>query len=495
MPKILRDFFERVPLTRHLIYALTLGAIARGLSAYFVYGPQALDDYKHGVWPAYQFFADLPLDLPDYRSHLLVWFLSFFAEIASWFGLTTALAQVRAMYFGLGLTSLCGIWGTYLYARNFNSRLFSASSIYLVALFPLMPFVSTRAFGEAVAMSLVAFAFGVLEDERMAGGRRLRPWLTGFLILGAATLFRFHVGLLYFSYIGVLLYKKQWRGFYCSIAAGFVILLAEAAIDVLSDKSPFATLLTYLAENEGGGAKYGVMPWYNPWLFVLGVSLAPFSLVMWRHTRSLWERHWPVIVPFLVFVGAHSLSAHKEERFMYPILVLEIWMIAHLWSASAFDPWARRIYSPAILIISLLLLPVVTLVNSQEGEIEPPAVLESRYGRVLYLDNDSLFGQSRIQFYFLRPPSVLEKISAEEFVVHRVDEGFSAHKGMAAVAFVTSDPEAYKTLRALENIRTIEGECLTVQRSGSIMDQLLYKMNPKHNQRRRPTWYLACEKR
>src|SRR4051812_9953700 len=108
----MRQFLRSKYLGWHLRLALGLGLLARWTCAFFVYGPQALDDYKHGVWPAYQFFAGLPLDLPGYRSHLLIWILAAFVKIASVFGAASALAQVRAMYFGLGAVSLLGIYGT-----------------------------------------------------------------------------------------------------------------------------------------------------------------------------------------------------------------------------------------------------------------------------------------------------------------------------------------------------------------------------------------------
>ncbi len=494
MPKRLRRFFYKYELRTHFLYALAAGAVLRFFSAIFVYGPQALDDYKHGVWPAYQFFAGLPIDLPEYRSHLLVWFLGVFVHVASWFGFESALAQVRAMYLGLGLSSLLAIYGTYLYVRNFKSRIFGASALYLMAAFPLMPFISTRAFGEAVAMSLVVLAFGYLESARRSDRANFRYWFIGFAVLGLATLFRFHVGVLYLCYLGLLVWRKEWMGVRGALAAGVLTTGAAALVDVLSGKDPLATLFIYLAENEGGGAKYGVSPWYNPWLFVLGVTLAPFSFVLWRQTRALWREHWPMIVPLLVFVTAHSIVAHKEERFLYPILGLEIWAIAYVWSSGAFNRYARRIYSNALFVISLLVLPIVCFVNTQEGEIEPPAVLESRYGAVAFLDYESLFGKSRFQFYFLRPPSVLETITPEEFVAPRVDQALSDHPDVEAVAFLTSDREAYDRLRALERISTLDGRCLQVQRSGSIMDRLLFAMNPRHNQRRRPTWYLVCER-
>jgi hypothetical protein len=474
--------------------ALAGGMVARGLCAYFVYGPQALDDYKHGVWPAYQFFAGQTMDLPDYRSHLLVWILAGFLKIGALFGISSALAQVRTMYFGLALISLLGIYGTYLFVRGFRSKTFAALALYLVALFPLMPFISTRAFGEAVAMSLVMLGFGVLENQRRSAGRGIWPWLVGFACLGLATLFRFHVGLLFVGYGAVLIYLRCWSGVIGAFAAGLLTLAGEAAVDFYSGKAAFGTLFAYLAENENGARDYGVSPWYNTWLFVLAVSLAPFSLVFIKKLKPLWKSQWPWLLPFLIYVLAHSLVPHKEERFMYPIVGLELWALAWIWAASAYFKPARRIYSPVFFGLSVPLLLIVCLVNTQEGEIEPPAYAESRYQNVIYLDHESLFGMSRIQFYFLRPPSLLEKVSKDDFNANKIDEALHDHPAQKAVVLLTSVPEVRDQLRALEGMRTIESQCLKMRTSGSLIDRLIYSLNPKHNERRRPTWYLVCER-
>jgi len=343
MPQWVRRYLLHSSLSQHLWRALGLGLGLRLLSAFFVYGPQALDDYKHGVWPAYQFFAGQELDLPDYRNRLLVWILAGFIRFASWFGCSSALAQVRAMYIGLALISLLGIWGTYLFVRDVRSRIFAPLAIYLAAAYPLMPFVSTRAFGEAVAMSFVMLGFGYLEPARRQRQVELWPWIAGFLCLGAATLFRFHVGLLFVSYGAVLVYLRVWRGVAGGLIAGILTIAAQALIDFLSHKPFMGTLIAYLTANEGGAADYGVSPWYDTWLLVLALSLAPFSFVFFRQLRGLWRKHWPWLVPFLVYVTAHSLVPHKEERFLYPIIGLEIWALAWLWASATFVPLARRL--------------------------------------------------------------------------------------------------------------------------------------------------------
>lgn len=489
----MRRFLNDSSLSTHFKRALLLGAALRVLSAWFVYGPQALDDYKHGVWPAYQFFAGLPLDIPEYRSHLLVWFLSAFVEVGSFFGVTSALGQVRAMYLGLATVSLLGIVGTYFYVRESRSKLFGALALYLTAAFPLMPFVSTRAFGEAIALSFVLLGVGLLERGRKRDQAAIT--FAGFIWLGLATLFRFHVGLIFLTCGFIVFAQKRWRAVLAGTIAGVVTLIAQAGIDILSGKAPLATLIFYITENQGGGAKYGVMPWYNPWLFVLGLTLAPFSFVLFGSLRSLWNRHWHVLLPFLVFVGAHSLAAHKEERFLYPIIGLELWMIAHLWVTNTLNPWARKFYSPVFLVITAIVLPVGCLVNTQEGEIEPPAYAQSRYGEVIYLDYQSLFGKSRFQFYFLRPPAERREVQSHELNANAVDESLAANSAFNAAVLLTSLPEARAQLNAMAGINTMESACGEVREAGSLIDKLLYALNPKHNQRRRPTWYLICERK
>jgi hypothetical protein len=491
----MRAYLQTGDLRAHFWRALLMALVLRLLSAYFVYGPQALDDYKHGVWPAYQFFAGLDLtDFPGYRSHLLVWFLAGFVKIASFFGVSSALAQVRSMYVGLALTSLLGVLGTYFYASLRPQALASRLMLYLIAAGPLMPFVSTRAFGEAVALSFVLLGFGCLEWARARADLRLSPWLLGFLSLGIATLFRFHCGILYFGYAGVLIYQRRTRAVMAAFLAGVIVLLAQAAIDWGSGKAAFETLILYLQENEGGGARYGVSPWYTTWIFILALALFPFSLPLFRQARAVWREQWPILVPALLFILAHTVAPHKEERFMYPVIGLEFWAIADLWACSADDKWSRRLFSPLYLFVTAVLLVVACFANSQEGEIEPPAYVESHYHNVMYLDYASLFGQSRFQFYFLRPPSQLQAVQPTDFTAARIDNEFLNASKRDAVVLLTSEPEVRDQLRLLENVRTVAGQCLRLREAGSPIDRLLYKMNPKHNQRRRPTWYLICER-
>src|SRR4051812_7227032 len=99
----LKLFIDARPLHEHLIYALAVGFIFRMIAAYLVYGPQALDDYFHGIMPASRFYEITQHNLPDYRSPLLVWMMGGWLKIVGViFGPLSPLAQVRGMLVFLG---------------------------------------------------------------------------------------------------------------------------------------------------------------------------------------------------------------------------------------------------------------------------------------------------------------------------------------------------------------------------------------------------------
>jgi|GEM_PF-2229867 len=488
------SYFRRHSLCFHLLVALAIGLFLRLLAAHFVYGPQALDDYKHGVWPAYQYFAGQELtDFPDYRSHLLVWVLAFFVRVAHWVGGESALVQVRSMYAGLGFISLLSIVGAYFYVSCFRSKIFGALTLYLLALFPIMPFVSTRAFGEAVALTFVTLGLSLSEHSRLKT-HSFWEMLFGFFVLGVAVLFRFQVGLISVTYFLYLIWKREWKMALACAISGILLIGAQAGIDIESGKYPFETLKAYLAENSNGAAGYGVSPWYNTWLLVLGVTLFPFSLVFYRSFKNLSVRHAPMMLSLFVFVLIHSLMPHKEERFMYPVFGLLIIALAYVWSVQRYDKFTRRIYQPVFAFVLVLVLPIACLVNSQAGEIEPAAQAERQFKTVAYIDHQSLFSISLIQFYFLRPPSQIFQVDAKDLTLEKAASVLKEHPELKGATILTSEPSAFANIKALNQKATSDLKCGRAEEATSFVDRLLYRLNPRHNERRRPTVYILCER-
>jgi hypothetical protein len=486
-------YLRRHSLCFHFGMALGLGLFVRLLSAWFVYGPQALDDYKHGVWPAYQYFVNVPLDLPDYRSYLLIWLLSGFLKVGSLFGISSALAQVRTMYAGLAFLSLLGIYGVYKYAELFRSRIFGGLALYLIAIYPLMPFVSTRAFGESVALPFVVLGFALCEV-----GRRKNNYdkmAIGFFILGVGALFRFQVGVISVFYFGFLIFSKQWRFVFLCTMSGIALIASQALIDIYSGKYAFQTLKAYMDANAGGAAQYGASPWFNTWILVFAFLLFPFSAAFLPKLKYTVTRHAPLLGALIFFVTIHSAIPHKEERFMYPILGLLLILLADSWALSRHVRSAQRIFQPVFFIVLVLILPIACFVNTQAGEIEPAARAEQNFGAVAYLDHESLFAKSLIQFYFLRPPGQIFEVDEGGLRLERAAEILAENPALKGVEILTSNPASFETLRSLGGQARDKIKCGETQEATSLVDRLLFRLNPKHNQRRRPSLYILCERR
>jgi len=215
-------------------------------------------------------------------------------------------------------------------------------------------------------------------------------------------------------------------------------------------------------------------------------------LVFVTRLKYLVTRHAPLVLCILTFTISHSLVAHKEERFIYPIFGLVLIALAYVWSLNRYDSKTKKVYRPAFWFVTLVVLPVACFVNSQAGEIEPAAIAEQELGQVAYIEHRSLFSISLIQFYFLRPPSQIFPVNAEDLTLGRAEAVLEKHPELKGAVFLTSETSVFDRLRSLAQQTSAHLRCGEARVATSLVDRLLYRLNPKHNQRRRPTLYILC---
>ncbi|MDD3265668.1 MAG: hypothetical protein PHC75_00630 [Burkholderiales bacterium] len=479
---------DKVSLKKHLFIALILGLVLRTLTAYFDYGPFALDDYLHGLIPAFMLENYGVHILPEYRSWLLVWILNGFLKLCSCFGVNDSLSQIRIMLTGLGVISLTAIIGCYLYVKNFNNKLFQLTSLYLISAYPLMLLVSTRAFGETVSMSFLLFGIGISEHARF--NHKTLNFIIGMIILGIACLLRFQVAVFWLAY-AICLLLINWRSFLPKILiSGIVVILLQIVIDLLSSRAAFSTIIAYLQANEGGAAGYGVTPWYSTWLLVLAFILAPFSLPFFRNFKSLLRSHWVTFIPFFVFVLAHSLVPHKEERFMFPIVGIELIFLAWLWMSDYKNNWATKIFNWVIACLGGVALFVVCFVNFQSGAVDPMFKTSANKIDTLVLADE---WNTWDGFY----PILITKNSKVEQVDIKNKLSYNAFRDAAnsfkQVIVVSSNPDLSYNIDDISKNGLWELKCSKVYEATSLVDEIAYKLNPKHNKRRAPVQYIVCK--
>ncbi|GIL18062.1 MAG: hypothetical protein BroJett040_18130 [Oligoflexia bacterium] len=476
-------------MTKHLQYALLIGFILRLFSSYFVYGPQALDDYLNQILPALRMDQGLPHDLPVYRSALMIWILLGWTKLGHLLAIETVLSQIRWIYFFLGTTSLIGILGVHYYFSDKKDSLAYKLSLYLMAAYGLMPFISTRGFLESFATCFVTFGLGLLVHAI----REKKDILicAGLYLIGFATLLRFQVGLIYVFAVAYFIYQKNWKLFFQSIGVGIALILTQIGIEVLDGRAPMSVLLNYFKANENV-AQYGAQPWYTTWATWLFFLYFPFSIGIAKGAKQL-KDHSLLIGSTLFFVFVHSLVPHKEERFLYPIVGLTIIILAIAWANQWGQRWEKIIFRPGFYFLNSILLVVGCFVNTQVGEIGFPAEIQQQSNKVLYFDRDSLVGLGYMHEIFIRPPSKLikltDKISNEALAPYRHEL-----QNMDGFVLLTSNPDYRGELQVFSGKMALWFQCSVESEKNSLTDALIYKMNPKRNYRRRPTWAVVCLK-
>lgn len=475
---------------QHLVLALVLGLVLRLLCAYFDYGPFALDDYLHGLIPSHLLVDYHIHDLPDYRSWLLVWILSAFLNIGKLFGVTEAVSEIRVMLVGLSFFSLIGIYGCYLYVKNFNDKLYATMAIYLVALFPIMPLISTRAFGEAVAMSVLLFGVGIAENARF--NNKSCSLILGLFIMGLSCLFRFHIGLFWIGYAVCILIVNFRKSIVPIIVSGILLLISQALVDVLSNRAPFATVFSYLHINEGGAAGYGVTPWYSTWLLVLAFVLVPFSLGLFKNIKSLFKTHWVVFIPFLIFVIAHSMVPHKEERFMFPIVGVELMLFAWLWAYNYnAKAMSVKIFNYALFILGIPALFLVSFVNFQSGAIDPMFKSHADVRSTLVLADGWNTWNDFYKIILTPDSKVMEVNLSNNQDLQKISESFN--HSYEQMVIVSSNPDLKDVFISIANKQYTNLHCGDINYASSLLDSVAYTLNPSHNKRRAPAMYIICK--
>lgn len=500
---------------RHVVTALCLAFFFRLLTSYFVYGPQSVDDYSHGLIPAWELLRGLPMDLPLWRSPLLVWTLAPFASLAQILGITVSFDIFRVILVALSLFSLWGIWafGQYLMRnpsfQRIDDRTFLGTSsnslaengitdslkrrlllfpLYLLSLHFILSFAVTRAFGESIALTLVLVALLWMEESLDRQDQWPR-FLAGALLLGLACLYRFQVGVLGIGMAAYLAGTKRWREFLLLAAGGVLAAIVESITDLAFGRYPLETLYNYFYVNKDGAVEHSIQPWYNTWTTMLLMLAVPFSLPFFRGIQKsirLERLLWGLI---LFFTLLHGMIPHKEERFLYPILPLALILLGRMWAKNFGSRYEKWFFRPVVGLLFVAGLAVATVSNSQSGEYEPLLRAERLQVPVLIWDWDSLLEKSFFRHRLVLPPVeyVAQTAWPDADLLERL------RQRNQALMLVTSSPERLESLQAWLDHAASPMQCSPIRKIQSIADQALWALNPKYNVRRKPTWLVICQ--
>ncbi len=226
------------------------------------------------------------------------------------------------------LLHLASLVAVYRYAARRGSARAAGWATAAVALWgPVLTFAG-RTMSESLSACLLLVAMERLDRAPAGEEGSERDAGIGGLALGLSVVARYGSALFVAAALVWLLVQRRWRSALYACAGGAVAAAGLALLDRLTWERPLHSFFAYLDFNVLSGkaaAQFGSAPaayylpvllsWAPLWLWV---GLARGAV----HERSRLHRLALPLWSAAVYLVVVSLTPHKEDRFLYPALVL-----------------------------------------------------------------------------------------------------------------------------------------------------------------------------
>ncbi|HEY8691388.1 MAG TPA: hypothetical protein VIR57_01465, partial [Chloroflexota bacterium] len=227
---------------------------------------------------------------------------------------------LRVLRVILSIASIATAWACYRLARVYGaSELSAAAGAALFALSAPMIYFGDRALSEVASTLPVTLGFALALD-RQAGTRQM---LAGASLLGLAVLLRLENAIFCLALIAILLGRRQVT----TAVRSFDVLLGWAFLYGLIDRLTwgqwFHSALGYVWANvvqAHGSAQSVEAPTY--YLHVLATSMLAPALCIAIFGLLTFHRAPGLLLTVAAFFALHTLTPHKELRFLVPDLPL-----------------------------------------------------------------------------------------------------------------------------------------------------------------------------
>jgi len=242
-----------------------------------------------------------------------------------WVGMDNPFHQATLLRIMMALLMLLA---TGYYVRAAKEEVFPRyhSAFYALSLlFWLLPVINVRFSSETMSSLCLLLLLANMVKYKLP--TPLCAFMMGVVAgLGFEFRFQFAFALLGLGLWALLVCRYGWRAI-LSVLGGFtVVILSCTLLDSWFYGNFVFTPYQYFHVNiiEKVAANFGVSPWYGFLLMLLYVPTLIFGIALLlslvigsvRHYRS------PMVWAFMSFLICHSLVAHKELRFLFPVMPL-----------------------------------------------------------------------------------------------------------------------------------------------------------------------------
>jgi phosphatidylinositol glycan class B len=242
------------------------------------------------------------------------------------------------------------------------------------------------------------------------------------ILLGLAFICRVQIGLAIggLAAWNILINRPSLRGALLS-TLGFAIALAGGLlIDHWFYGRWVITLFNYLKVNivEGAANGFGMSPWWYYFSQYFRILIPPFSLLVYGALIFACMRAWrnPLVWISVMFVAGHSIVAHKEIRFLVPMLyivptvfIIGLQQMPLLWRRWCDNHRVTRLVVQSYLIFNMLPLIVFSFTPPRKNIVLYRWLYRQSQTSQLHLStfDDTPYKMGSLNVNYYRAPNVI----------------------------------------------------------------------------------------
>jgi len=324
-----------------VLFIWLLALILRLLSAIFSKGYIHPDEIFQSIEVIYKSIFGIgfvPWEfIEGARSWVYPWTVYIIFKIMIFFGATDIEVILIGVRFFSGLMSMITVVTAYFFGKELYGKKAGIFATFFIAIWYDFIFWSTRTMSDGLAVNFlflaIYFVFRIKKSQTWKNRLKesnvrkeiLFSSLCGFFV-GIAYMFKFPLIIFSIPIIIWLIFYKRWRGIVCFSFSLIFVFLIHGLIDYFAWGTFLQSTIEFLKYNiiSGKNAQHGAYPFYA-YIAFFAYYYSIFSVLFLLFIGLGMQRNWKtifLICSSLFFIIVFSFVAHKEYRFILPIMPL-----------------------------------------------------------------------------------------------------------------------------------------------------------------------------
>ncbi len=479
-----------------LLIIMAAALIARLIAVFFARGYAMSDDHFEVLEIARNWLDGEKIDRLNPSAHSIIYpglhylFFLCFKKMGVYFPdmimylvrLAHALFSLITVYFGYRIVLL-----------RSNKKIAAEASL-LLAILWVFPFMSVRNLIEMVCIpfAVMGFYFGMRSEDT----RKSSAALLAGVFLGLSFVFRYQTILFAGGMGAVFLFNRNIRSAIL-LGAGFCAsaFAVQGTTDWIIYGRPFTSFIYNYAYNSTHAYNYVTLPWYTYIFTIMGALIPPTSLLLMYGFLRTWKRWALLFWPTLLFLVFHSCFPNKQERFILPALPMVVMLGVAGWGefAARSSFWNSHPRLTAGLrrwfwCVNILLLLVVSTTYSKRVRVECMNYLHGKNDLKAFVMESSdgsiplppvFYLEKKVPFYYLTGNEPIDSLQRA-----------IADNGVAPNYILMLNRKHFEE-RKERLLALFPGMEFCTDVQPSLIDRVLYFLNPRHNVNEQCTIFRA----